>query len=71
MVGQIIRKMRVAGGFTQFELAQKVNIAQTTLSGYETNNSIPSFNIVYKIADACDFEIAFIDKNNSEAIIMK
>lgn len=66
MIGRIIMEMRKSAGFNQKELSNILGIAQTTLSGYETNNSMPNFDTVFKIAKICDFDIAFIDKNSGE-----
>lgn len=66
MIGKIIMEMRKASGFSQIELAQKLGIAQNTLSGYETGSSMPNFDTVYKIASICEFDIAFVDRNNGE-----
>lgn len=66
MIGKVIMEMRKASGFSQIELAQKLGIAQNTLSGYETGSSMPNFDTVYKIACLCDFDIAFVDRNSGE-----
>ena len=68
MLGERIKKMRIAAGFSQIKLAKKLGIAQSTLSGYETNFSMPNYDIIEKIAKICEFDIAFIDKNNGETI---
>lgn len=62
MIGEIIKKMRKESGYSQKELAKKLNIAQTTLSGYETNYSNPIFSTILDIANACGYEIKFIKK---------
>ena len=67
MIGKIIMEMRKAAGFSQAELAQKLGIAQNTLSGYETENSMPNFDTVYKIARICEFDVVFVDRNSGEA----
>lgn len=68
MLGEKIKKMRTAAGFNQVELALKLGIAQSTLSGYETDFSMPNYDMVEKIATACEFDIVFLDKNSLEAI---
>ena len=68
MIGERIKKMRIAAGFSQMTLAQNLGIAQNTLSGYETDSSMPNFDMVEKIAALCEFDIAFIDKNSTEVI---
>ena len=65
---QLIRYMREASGFSQKDLANKLGIAQTTLSGYETGYSEPNFTMVQKIAVICDFDIIFLDKSSNEML---
>lgn len=64
MIGKIIMEMRKASGLSQIELSKKLGIAQATLSGYETNSSMPNFDTVYKIARICEFDVVFIDRNS-------
>ena len=68
MLGERIRKMRKAAGFNQAELAERLGIAQSTLSGYETSFSLPNYSMVEKIATICEFDIVFLDKNSLEVI---
>jgi len=68
MLGKRIKKMRIAAGFSQVDLARKLGIAQNTLSGYETDSSMPNFDMVERIARICEFDIAFVDKNNMETL---
>lgn len=71
MISKIIKYMRKASGLKQEELAQRLHIAPSTLSGYEIEHSRPRFEVVERIADACDFDIVFIDRNSGEAITMR
>lgn len=66
MIGKMLRFMRSSQHFKQSELAKKLNIAQTTLSGYETHYSNPDFEMIERIADLCGFEIIFRNKNTNE-----
>lgn len=68
MLGQRLKQMRIAAGFSQAVLAENLGIAQNTLSGYETGSSMPNYDMVEKIALFCDFEIVFVDKNSMEKI---
>ena len=68
MLGKRIKKMRAVAGFSQVTLAEKLGIAQNTLSGYETDSSMPNYDMVEKIAALCEFDIAFIDRNSAEVI---
>ena len=55
MIGKMLRFMRTEKGFRQTELAKELNIAQTTLSGYETQYSNPDFKMIEEIAELCGF----------------
>lgn len=71
MIGKMIRYMRKTKGLRQIDLAKKLNIAQTTMSGYETHYSDPDFEILEKIANLCDFEIIFRNKKSKEEFYVK
>lgn len=66
MIGEMIKKMRKEKGYSQRTLAEKLNIAQTTLSGYETNYSNPVFSTIEEIAKICDYEIIFQKKDQKK-----
>ena len=68
MLGERIKKMRTAAGLSQTTLAKNLGIAQSTLSGYETDFSMPNYDMVEKIAAFCEFDIIFLDKNSAETI---
>lgn len=66
MIGKMLKMLRSNKGYNQTELAEKLNIAQTTLSGYETNYSNPNFDTIEEIAKICDFEIIFRNKKTKQ-----
>lgn len=66
MIGKMLKYMRKSKHLKQVDLAQKLNIAQTTLSGYETQYSNADFATIEKIANLCDFEIIFRNKLTKE-----
>ena len=51
MIGKILKYIRKKNKLTQKQLASNLNIAQTTLSGYETKYSNPTFEVIEKIAN--------------------
>lgn len=61
-----IREARIHAGFTQKELADKLGVALTTLSGYETGRSDPKTEYLIPISILCnttvDFLIGLTDK---------
>jgi len=66
MIGKMIRLMRNTNRLRQSDLAKRLNIAQTTLSGYETHYSNPDFDMIERIADICGFEIIFRNKETNQ-----
>lgn len=64
MVDKFIKTMRNMAGLSQLELAKKCNIANTTISGYETGYREPDFKTLLNIAKNCGFEINFVNKKN-------
>lgn len=71
MIGKILKIMRKNKGLNQTQLAKLLNIAQTTLSGYETKYSNPTFDTIEDIANNCDFEIIFRNKITKEEYTTK
>lgn len=49
-----IREARIHAGFTQKELADKLGVALTTLSGYETGRSDPKTEYLIPISILCN-----------------
>ena len=64
MIGMILKNMRLTAELSQKELGQKLNLADTTISSYERENSQADFDTILKIAEICKFKILFKDKNN-------
>ncbi len=64
MIGKLLKLIRINKGLKQSDLASKLNIAQTTLSGYETNYSNPRFETIEKLAENCGYEIVFRNKKD-------
>ena len=64
MVGRILKIIRKKKGLKQSELSRLLNIAQTTLSGYETSYSNPKFATIEQFANLCDYEIVFRNKHD-------
>lgn len=71
MIGKILKYIRKEKKLNQKQLASIINIAQTTLSGYETNYSNPTYEVIEKIATTCDYEIIFRNKITKEEITTK
>lgn len=67
MIGKMIRFMRITRGLKQSELAEKVKLADSTLAHYESDYRAITLETAKKIAETCDFEIVFVDKNNGHS----
>ena len=71
MIGMILRNIRKIRGLTQKQIGKKLDLAENTISNYETEYSSPTFNTIKNIADICDFEIQFVDKKNKKTYSIK
>ncbi len=69
MVGKIIKTMRRENNFSQEELAKKVFLGRTTLSDYEREKTDINFDSLEKIANACGYEILFVNKKDKDKIL--
>ena len=66
--GERIKRLRLRAGYTQLELAQKLNISNTTLSQYESELRVPSDEIKVKIAYLFDVSIDYLLGNSDFSI---
>ncbi len=71
MIGKILKTMRKKAQIPQNQLAKKCNIANTTLSGYESNYREPTFTTIEKIANECGYEIIFKNTTTNEILTSK
>ena len=68
-IGTKIRKLRLQNKWSQEELAHKINVAQTSISNFEANKTIPDFVVMQKVCEV--FEVGFeyfVEKNNEKYI---
>ena len=66
MIGTILRNIRKIRGLTQSNVGNELNLADNTISNYETEYSNPNFDTIQKFIEVCNFEIQFVDKENKE-----
>ena len=59
MIGKILKTMRHYAKLKQTDITKITGIPQNTLSQYENGIIQPTFEIIDKIAKACNFEISF------------
>lgn len=51
MLGKNIRELRIALGWSQVDLAKKLNITKQTISNWENDNIQPSIEMLVRLAD--------------------
>lgn len=71
MIGNILKNMRLSAGLSQKDLGKKLNLADTTISSYERENSQPDFETIVKIADICGYEFRIIDQKKETMTLEK
>lgn len=57
-IGLRIQKLREEKGYTQDQLAEKLFVSRQTISNYERNKSQPSLEMLERIADIFDTDLA-------------
>lgn len=50
MLGEMIRKLRIARSLNQVQLAKKLDVSKQTISNWENNNILPSIEMLVKIS---------------------
>lgn len=51
MLNEKIKALRLAGNFSQVDIAAKLSVTKQTISNWENNNIQPSVDMLVKIAD--------------------
>lgn len=51
MLGQQIRNLRISNGMTQTQLAFRLGVVKQSVGNWETDNIMPSVEMLVKIAD--------------------
>lgn len=51
MLNDKIKSLRLAGNYSQVDVAQKLSVTKQTVSNWENNNIQPSIDMLVKIAD--------------------
>ncbi len=51
MLHEQIRRLRLAQGFTQVELAHRLGVSKQSVSNWENNNIQPSIELLERLAD--------------------
>ena len=58
MIGENIKTYRQKKGYTQEELAIKLNVVRQTVSKWEKGLSVPDADVLCKIADVLDMDVS-------------
>lgn len=56
----VFKSLRIAGGYTQQEMADKLNISRSTIGMYETGAREPDYNTLELIADFFNVDIDYL-----------
>ena len=51
MLSEKIKSLRLAGNYSQVDIAEKLSVTKQTVSNWENNNIHPSVDMLVKIAD--------------------
>ena len=70
-IGARIRQLRLSAGMTQRDLAQRINVGNTTLSQYESGARVPSDEVKIKIASVFGVSVDYLLGASSNAIRQK
>lgn len=71
MISDILKYLRKSKKLKQLEVASTANIAVSTINGYETNYSQPTFEMIEKIADICGYDIIFRNRKTEYEVSTK
>ena len=74
MISENLKAMRKAKGYTQEELAIKLNVTRQTISKWEKGLSVPDVDFLFKIADVLETNVgtllggAIMDEVNKDTV---
>lgn len=71
MIGRILRNIRKINKQTQEQIGKELNLAENTISNYETEYSNPTFDTILRFVNICDFDIQFVDKKTKKVYTIK
>ena len=70
-VGTKIRRLRLQNKWSQEELAHKLNVAQTSVSNFESNKTIPDFLVMQKVCEVFEVGFEYFVENENEKYVFK
>jgi transcriptional regulator with XRE-family HTH domain len=71
-IGTKIRKLRIQTKLSQEELAHKLNVAQTSVSNFEADKTVPDFLVIQKLSDLFDVGLEYFkEPTDKEKYVFK
>ncbi len=70
-IGSFLKKLRKEKGFTQEQIAEKLNVSGRTVSRWETGNNMPDISLLVEIAELYDITIPEIINGERKSENMK
>jgi transcriptional regulator with XRE-family HTH domain len=67
-IGEHVKRLRQEKGWSQAQLASKLNVHQKQISGYERNIHIPSTDVIIRMAKLFDISLDYLvfeDRNDA------
>lgn len=71
MIEKALKYMRTNKKIHQKELAEMLNIGQSTLSDYENEKISVNFDMIERIAHICDYKIYFVNNKTKDSFEVK
>ena len=65
-IGTKIRKLRIQNKLSHEELAHKLNVAQTSISNFEADKTIPDFLIIQRLSDLFEVGLEYFKEDNDK-----
>ena len=71
IIGAKINNLIKEHNITQEELAHKLNVAQTSVSNFESNKTIPDFLVMQKVCEVFEVGFEYFVENENEKYVFK
>lgn len=63
-----LKESRIKSGLTQEQLAEKLGVAKSTLSGYESGNREPTIATIAKVLDILNIDANYLYQDETKAL---
>lgn len=67
MIGDILKELREDRGLTQNDLADKLRLSRTSISGYENNINDPNLDTLVQLADFFNVSTDYLLRRTKES----